>query len=146
MMHQKLDRLVYVSKNRLPPPTIRHEIEAILEVSRRKNAKLGVTGALMFNGGVFAQVLEGPYEHVASVFESIQQDERHGDVQVLGFGPVAKRAFPSWSMAHLGRSRQGEQMFGHIGDATGFDDSRFDGDRVLEILRTIALEEEMCVA
>jgi hypothetical protein len=65
-------------------------------------------GTLLFNRGCFAQVLEGPREAVERTFERIQRDPRHADVMPLEFAPVARRGFPSWSMAFVARSAPGE--------------------------------------
>lgn len=140
----KLHRLVYYSRNRIPgaPAEIASQIDAILAASRRNNAMIGVTGALIFNSGIFAQVLEGSRHDIEATFERIQRDERHGDVQVLAFEETAGRAFPSWSMAFVGRSLEGQNIFGKIGDSTGFEQKRLEGERVFEIMRTIALDEE----
>jgi hypothetical protein len=139
-----LHRLVYFSRNRVTgdDPAILAEIDSILEASRRNNARSGVTGALIFNGGVFAQVLEGPRDAIQSTFERIQRDARHGAVEVLAFERIEERGFPNWSMAFVGEARAGQDLFGHLGAATGFEAKRLEGERVFAILREIALEEE----
>lgn len=38
---------------------------------------------------------------VESVFERIQQDERHGEVTVLEFAASETRDFGEWSIAHV---------------------------------------------
>ncbi len=138
----KLFRLVYYSRNRIPPASTAGEIDQILEASRRNNGRAGVTGALIFNSGIFAQVLEGALPDVQVAFERIQRDVRHGDVEVLAFGPAPERAFPSWSMGFIGRSRAGKDLFGRIGAETGFEEKRLEGDRIFNIMRAIALDEE----
>jgi hypothetical protein len=45
-------------------------------------------------------------------------------------------------MAFVGRSREGENLFGHISEATGFEARRMEGERIFEIMRAIAIEEE----
>jgi hypothetical protein len=143
-MPENLYRCIYRSKNLITggPRQIATEIESILAKSRRNNARLGVTGALMFNRGVFAQVLEGECRAVETVFEKIQLDERHGDIQVLALDRVEQRIFGNWSMAFLGQSQNDNDLFGHIGRDTGFDNSKFDGERLLDIVRTLAFEDE----
>lgn len=141
---QDLCRLIYYSQNRMPgaPPHATAEIDAILAASQRNNARVNVTGALIFNSGIFAQVLEGNSAEIESTFERIQRDPRHGDVQVLAFGPVQGRSFPSWSMAFIGRSQINQELFGHISQATGFQAKRLEGERVFGIMQAIALDEE----
>ena len=77
-------------------------VRDILSVSRSKNRRLGVTGALLFSRGRFAQVFEGSQASVEAVFEAIQRDLRHRDVKVLYFKPIGKRNFGDWSMAFAG--------------------------------------------
>lgn len=101
-----LYRLVYFSTNKIQtaPDAFRAEVSQILEASRRNNAMVGVTGALMFSSGFFGQVLEGPRPAVEATFERIQQDVRHGDVSVLEFKPMAVRNFDNWAMAYVGQN------------------------------------------
>jgi len=143
-MTSDLHRLVYCSRNRIPGAAteIAAEIDVILAASQRNNLRFGVTGALIFNTGAFAQVLEGACPDVESTFERIQCDQRHRDVQVLAFEGVPSRVFPSWSMAYVGRSREAQDLFGHISKATGFEAKRLEGDRIFGIMHTIAVEEE----
>ena len=143
-MAHDLYRLIYFSRNLVlgDANEIAAEIDAILTESQRNNAKVEVTGALIFNSGIFAQVLEGPRRAIETTFERIQRDERHGDVTVLDFDHAATRGFPSWSMAFVGRSRQGQDLFSHIGAKTGFETKRMEGERIFAILRDIAMEEE----
>ena len=140
-------RLVYYSRNRLTDgPLTAWIIKDILAASRVNNARVGVTGALMFNAGCFAQVLEGPREAVEETFERIQQDERHGDVSLLAFGPVDGRAFETWSMGYVGGSEAGRARFAGVAGESGFDPRRFTGERLFETLHRLALEEEAVAA
>ncbi|MBB5047697.1 hypothetical protein HNR60_002454 [Rhodopseudomonas rhenobacensis] len=143
-MHSQLYRLVYFSKNRIVggPAAITVEIDSILRSSQRNNTRMDITGALIFNTGIFAQVLEGPRDSVEATFEKIQQDVRHSDVQVLAFDATDQRAFARWSMGYFGRSRESQDLFGHIAAATGFTTAGLEGARIFEIIRDIAFEEE----
>jgi hypothetical protein len=147
-MASDLNRLVYYSHNRIPgtPAEVVAEVDAILASAQRNNSRLCVTGALIFNGGIFAQVLEGSRRDIELTFERIQRDARHSDVDVLTFEEVQNRQFTSWSMAFVGRSREGENLFGHISEATGFEARRMEGERIFEIMRAIAMEEEVRAA
>lgn len=143
-MSGDLYRLVYVSRNRLDgsPQDMRRKIEDILAVSERNNRENGITGALIFNSGIFAQVLEGPARAVEIAFERIQRDLRHGDVDVLEFEPADRRGFPSWSMGFIGESREDMALFGDLHAVTGFEERRLGGERIFDIMRRIASEEE----
>lgn len=123
-----LFRVVYVSRNRLPPGTSEAEVTDILAGSRRRNAARGVTGALLFCEDCFAQVLEGPLEQVTELFEAIQCDPRHDEVVVLEAVPVSERGFAAWSMAYGGHRRGPDVSFAEL---TGVDA----GPRVLALLQ-----------
>jgi hypothetical protein len=94
-------RLVYCSSNtidtRQGDPV--GEIANILAASRANNARDGVTGALIYSDGSFAQVLEGPLDVVQRTFERIQRDRRHGSVIVLEARHTEARIFGMWDMA-----------------------------------------------
>lgn len=141
-----IHRLVYYSRNRLSDFALNAWIvKDILAVSRTNNARVGVTGALMFNSGCFAQVLEGPSLAIEETFERIQQDERHGDVSLLAFDPVQARAFDTWSMGYVGSSQTGLALFSAIAGESGFDPAKFTGERLFESLLRLATDEEEAV-
>lgn len=143
-MSETLHRLVYYSRNRMDgaPELVLQQVRSILEVSRINNERVGVTGALLFNSGCFAQVLEGGREAVEATFERIQRDERHGDVSLLSFGAVPARSFRNWSMAFVGASARDAERFGGIAGESGFDPSRLTGDRVNAMLYKLTMDEE----
>ena len=74
------------------------DLNAILDVSRRNNPPLGVTGVLLYLDQGFLQVLEGPKDAVLSIFAAIERDNRHGGVRVLVQHDVEERLFGEWSM------------------------------------------------
>ncbi|MGI4798225.1 MAG: BLUF domain-containing protein [Janthinobacterium lividum] len=106
-------RLVYVSRNKLPPQVEMQDeqVDRILTASRRNNAALGITGALLFSADCFAQTLEGPMTAVEGLFERIQWDDRHCDSIVLQAGLVDGREFGDWSMAYAGRQETDRLRF-----------------------------------
>jgi hypothetical protein len=143
-MSEQVHRLVYFSRNAMPGTNdeIVEGIHQILKSSRRNNARVGVTGALLFNSGCFAQVLEGSSSAVSETFERIQWDERHSDVLVLEYGPVAARAFPDWSMSFVGMARSGQNLFGDVSAASGFNPAHLKADQIFSTLHRLVLEEE----
>lgn len=104
-MNQELYRIVYCSQNLIDSGSTEcdqdHQLEQILSSARKNNIAEGVTGALLFNSGYFAQVLEGPRRSVESIFERIQRDRRHNQVTVVENGSTHQRDFPEWAMAHV---------------------------------------------
>ena len=103
-MTQPLFSLAYFSRNAIngTAEDMQSAITAILASARRNNARHGVTGALLFSDGCFAQVLEGAREDVELVFETIQCDTRHSDVTIMHLHEVEERSFGEWSMAFGG--------------------------------------------
>ena len=76
------------------------ELQALLEQARVKNARLGITGILLYREGNFLQLLEGETSVVESLYQTILRDARHqGCIRLLD-GVIAERAFPEWSMAY----------------------------------------------
>jgi hypothetical protein len=74
------------------------ELQVLLGQARKKNAKLGVTGMLLYKGGNFMQALEGEQEVVTKLAGTIERDSRHKGVLVLLRGTSEQRLFPDWSM------------------------------------------------
>lgn len=77
-------------------------LEQILGTAQRNNSRLNVTGALLYSGGYFCQVLEGEAAVLEELFETIQMDARHSQITVLSFLPIEQRRFPEWAMASAG--------------------------------------------
>lgn len=99
-----LYNLAYISKNTIhgDAEEIKNEILKILASAHRNNPAKGVTGALLYSGGYFCQVIEGPADVLEDLYETIQMDDRHGDVSVLHFEPIEARGFSEWAMALAG--------------------------------------------
>jgi hypothetical protein len=70
----------------------------LLKVARSKNAKIDVTGRLLFYKGSFFQVLEGPAPAVEQIYEKISRDSRHGKILKIIQEPIERRTFQAWTM------------------------------------------------
>lgn len=91
-------------------------VDRIIEASQRGNAVRGITGLLVFGGGLFFQWLEGPREQVQELMALIEQDERHHGVVVLDTDEdVRDRLFAGWHMERVGP----EDVRGVLVDALG---------------------------
>lgn len=99
-----LYNLAYISKNTIKgtPEETQEQIRQILAVAHKNNPAKGITGALLYSGGYFCQVIEGSQENLEELYESIQMDPRHSDVTVLHFEPISSRGFGEWAMAFAG--------------------------------------------
>lgn len=74
------------------------DLVALLETSRRNNARDGVTGMLLYKSGNFMQVLEGEEEKVREIHERIRRDPRHRGLITLLEQRCDIRQFGAWSM------------------------------------------------
>ena len=99
-----LYNLAYISKNTIPGTSeeVEEQIRDILASAHKNNPALNITGALLYSGGYFCQVIEGEEEALEDLFERIQMDDRHGEVTVLHFEPIESRGFGDWAMALAG--------------------------------------------
>ena len=108
-----LFRLLYRSDCDLTgsDPAVREAAFLIADHASERNAAIGVSGALMFIGHVFVQVLEGRRAAVESVFERICRDHRHRNLVLLDFVAVEHRLFDGWSMVAFEGDRNLATLF-----------------------------------
>ncbi len=92
-----LERLLYRSKATNTLGSL--HLFNMLSEARAKNALAGITGHLLYTEEVFVQCIEGTPAAIACLWESLQRDPRHHDIELLARGPLAQRRFSDWSMA-----------------------------------------------
>ena len=92
-----LERLLYRSKATNTLGSL-HLFNMLTE-ARAKNAQMGITGHLLYTEEVFVQCIEGPAASIAALWESLQRDPRHHDLELLARGPLEQRRFGEWTMA-----------------------------------------------
>lgn len=73
----------------------------LLDVSRRNNRQRDITGILLYRGGNFLQVLEGPEREVDALYQTITKDERHSGVLLIARRAIETRDFPDWEMSFV---------------------------------------------
>ncbi len=88
--------LVYVSV--APESVSKDTLLEILAESRESNARVGVTGMLLYKDGSFMQALEGEESVVRDLYARISRDPRHRGVLTLIEGERKERSFGDWSM------------------------------------------------
>lgn len=71
----------------------------LLTEAQLRNARLQITGHLLFLNGQFTQCLEGPPENVEQIWQSLLRDTRHHSIELLVRHATTERRFPAWSMA-----------------------------------------------
>ncbi|MFB2533493.1 BLUF domain-containing protein [Paracoccus sp. p4-l81] len=80
-----------------------------------RNAALGVTGALLFDGTFFFQTIEGPLQSVSDLMRSIQRDTRHTEIIPFGIRPIERRWFAEWRMRMLRCGASSQGLMGRFG-------------------------------
>lgn len=76
------------------------DIAAILVSARRNNIRDQLTGALVYNGHNFLQLLEGPDEQVDACLDAIRTDPRHSGMIEVRRRHILARDFGEWAMLY----------------------------------------------
>lgn len=85
------------------------QIQDMLAQARRFNQKNNITGCLLYYQGEFLQYLEGEKVEVLTLYEKIEEDIRHSQVELLSHNEIFERVFENWEMAYenfLGNNHQ----------------------------------------
>lgn len=89
-------------------------LAAILIKARANNRRDGITGALLYRGDRFVQILEGTDTVVRQRFEIIAADPRHRSINVIRELQIPERQFPQWTMGfRQSDSDAGRQLPGY---------------------------------
>ena len=129
-------RLLYVSISTLPDASAHMEIDKIVRGAVDYNARHGITGALIFADGHFAQALEGEEASVDLLMRAIFRDDRHRSVTVVRREQIAKRRFEPWSMAYAGVATYISRPIESLFQATG-------AEKAAEVDRLYALMDDL---
>jgi hypothetical protein len=137
-------RILYCSQNLIGNGGVgqQRQIDGILQAARNNNRKLDVTGALLYNDGFFAQVLEGPRTGIEKIFEKIQRDNRHNNITVLETSAITSRDFPDWSMAFVHPVSEVQAADTSTALHRAMMNPEAAGHSVLEILRGLVAQED----
>lgn len=73
----------------------------LLKQARENNGARSITGALLFDGERFIQLVEGPAAVIDALARRLREDSRHHAFTVLGEGPVATRRHRRWTAGYV---------------------------------------------
>lgn len=90
-------QLIYMSR---PFGYDASDLRNILAISRVRNSRDDITGALICRSDIYLQLLEGPPGKVEAAFQRICKDDRHVEVHVLVRAGTEDRLFGEWAMKH----------------------------------------------
>jgi hypothetical protein len=110
-------------------------VKDIVRASRSHNPARSITGALLFDGERFCQLLEGGPTEVAALMTRIERDARHAAIRTLHSGPARGRALRSWRSGYC-ESASDLDVFEAAHGLTGLDAVR----TFLALARTADLE------
>lgn len=91
------ERIVYQSKASQDLGSL--ALFQLLTQAQLRNSQLQITGHLLYLDGQFTQCFEGPPDKVELLWQSIQRDQRHHDIELLVRHTSEQRRFPEWTMA-----------------------------------------------
>ncbi|MGJ0484820.1 MAG: phosphate-starvation-inducible PsiE family protein [Methylomicrobium sp.] len=89
-------QLTYISSPTRPMSV--DDLVDILNKSRENNARLGISGMLLYTGAWFIQVLEGEEKIIDDKIIEIKNDPRHKDFRVLEKKKISVREYAEWTM------------------------------------------------
>ncbi len=135
-----LARIVYHSESRLEPAG--HDaasgLNAILDLANRNNERDGITGALLFDGAWFVQILEGDREAISAALWRIARDPRHDNVTVIETRTIRQRSFANWRMGLAVLRGDNAALFERYGVAAPLDPRLMNGEQALGLARDLA--------
>ncbi|GAA0873051.1 hypothetical protein GCM10009117_21980 [Gangjinia marincola] len=82
------------------------DIQQIVKIAREYNQSCDITGCLVYHEDSFFQILEGAKMDILDLYERIERDSRHKDIQLLWKGAIPKRNFTEWNMAFVADNRK----------------------------------------
>ncbi|WP_376989511.1 BLUF domain-containing protein [Bosea sp. R86505] len=98
-MYDGLYQIAYESQYSLARVSSTLEtLRNIILISKTNNARMSITGALIFDGHKFLQILEGKQQDVESTYARINADTRHRESRIILSRYVQLRDFSDWSM------------------------------------------------
>lgn len=96
-----LYQLVYISRITSTGLSGASTLNDIAEIAIKNNTVDEVTGILCYGNGYFFQCIEGSEQALTNLKNRILMDDRHKDMQTLGFAAIAKRRFTGWSLRSM---------------------------------------------
>ncbi|WP_085905568.1 BLUF domain-containing protein [Kiloniella majae] len=133
----QLSTLLYVSKRN---QDVACAVDEILDVARRNNERLDITGALLFSGYNFVQVLEGDRTKLNDLYRGIEKDQRHKDVEICYVADIGERFFPNWRMAYFPDSAINRDKLKRLTDSDVFNPESYSSKMLLHMMRKLAHE------
>lgn len=94
----KIYQLIY--KSRATDKITQDTLLKILKKAQENNERFQLSGFLIFKNNEFIQLLEGAKENVLTIFNTIKEDSRHSDIEILLETNSKERAMAAWVMGY----------------------------------------------
>lgn len=132
--------VLYVSKSTLGSSASVYEtVQQIAKASALANSRIAITGAMLFTGTHFVQILEGDLAEIDRLLAVIERDTRHTELRITERKSIAQRRFPTWTMAYMGPSRfvsrHVQQLLEQTAGSRGWRASEWISDLMVEFVR-----------
>lgn len=99
MPETNLEQLIYTSK--VAKDLDAGDLFKLVEKALYKNAKIGITGLLVFANGRFFQAIEGESMTVTKLMATIERDDRHDSIVYVMRHTIPERQFLRWRMRRM---------------------------------------------
>jgi hypothetical protein len=76
------------------------DLGQLLDECREKNAKVDITGMLLFRDNTFFQIIEGDRAVIDALFEKLSVDNRHTRITKIIVESIDQRSFGEWTMGY----------------------------------------------
>ena len=83
-------------------------LNEITSTAKTNNPSLNITGVLFYHHGTFIQIIEGPKQNLEQLFQKIENDERHKQVEIIIKEPENTRGYDNWNMDSFNLSLSNE--------------------------------------
>ncbi len=113
-----LEQLIYQSEPTIDPTS--KDLVKILRSARKRNARLQVSGALLYSGAYFVQVLEGSCDAINKVYDRLMRDPRHHTLRLISYRRIQARRFEDWRMAMIPPDQLYPEFVGKLGHDSAF--------------------------
>ena len=118
--------------------TVSTDFMSILEVSRVRNERDGITGVLLFCNDSVVQCLEGSREAVNKTYARIIKDKRHQNALLVDYRTLSTRLFSKWSMGYVPESSVTRPILLRYSVSQDFEPRRLSGESCLGMLAELA--------
>ena len=135
-----LVRLIYASQSR--QEITGDVLKEILLKAREKNQSSSISGMLCFNKDYFLQVIEGSRLQINQLYNKLLSDDRHTNVQLIGFSEVSQRHWSKWTMAYATPTQKNSAIFLQYSISSEFNPYFLRAKSALMLLQDLAKQLE----